>query len=379
MLVLASLARAGSSVDVEVAAPAPSDPSSWLFEGPEIPEFALDLDPVAFDSLLAAPETWVEAGFTWQGVRYAPVGLRVKGENSFQPITDRPALKVQFDQYADFRFLGLDRLTLNNMVSDPTMMHERVSYWAYRELGIPASRSWYARLTVNGEDYGLYALLEDMDPDMLARWRPAPLATLYEMVDADFDATYLDAFELEFGVDDRAPLAAVADGIALGGIAGYAAIDAVLDWDEVIDYFAISAVVGQNDAYPYRYPGDDCHWYLDPVAGLQIFPHGLDEAFNPYGPPPTMMEMSGALPWFCLGYAPCVEDVEARIWERYDDTVAIGLYDQALATRDAILAAVALDRNRGTPASEVYAAQLVMLAYIADREAAIVDQVGPRP
>ncbi|MBA2321922.1 MAG: hypothetical protein H0V89_12300, partial [Deltaproteobacteria bacterium] len=93
-LALGALAAPGAPVTREALPAAPTDPSAWIFEGPEIPEFAIDVDAVAFESLMDAPETWVPAAFTWKGVRYEPVGLRVKGENSFQPVTDKPSLKV---------------------------------------------------------------------------------------------------------------------------------------------------------------------------------------------------------------------------------------------------------------------------------------------
>jgi spore coat protein CotH len=366
------------AVRVEVVPPAPADPSALIFDADEIAEIALDIDPAYMVSLLEAPETWVPGAFRWKGVRYEPVGIRIKGENSFQPITDKPSLKIQFDQYADLRFLGLDRVTLDNMTSDATMMHEHVAYWAYRTLGVPAVRSWYARLTLNGIDYGLYVLDEDVDATMAERWYPTPLGTMYEMVDADFDATYEPAFELEFGIDDRAPLGAVTAALALGGDDAWLALGEVVDLDAVITYFAVSAVIAQNDAYPYRYPGDDCHWYLDPGGLLAILPHGTDETFNASGYP-GMLEMSGQLPWFCTSYAPCRDAVVARIWEVQDELAAAGLYDEALRTRDAVLPSVWLDPRKLVPTPDVYAAQLDMLAFIAGREADIAVQAGPRP
>jgi spore coat protein CotH len=63
------------------------------------------------------------------------------------------------------RFFGLDRLTLNNMVQDPTMVHEALGYQVYEAAGVRVPRTGYVRLTVNGQPYGLYLNLE-------ARQRP---------------------------------------------------------------------------------------------------------------------------------------------------------------------------------------------------------------
>jgi hypothetical protein len=147
----------------------------------------------------------------------------------------------------------------------------------------------------------------------------------------------------------------------------------------VLDYFAISAIIAQNDAYPYRYPGDDCHWYLDPSTGLlQVLPHGLDESFNTGGWP-GILDMSGQIPWFCLGNATCDAELRARIWAAHDALAAAGLYAEALAARDAILWAVALDDNDGADALTVYLDQLAMLDFVSAREADVAAQVGPRP
>ena len=68
------------------------------------------------------------------------------------------------------RFLGLKTLTLNNMVQDPSMVHELLAYEAFRAVGIPAPRTGYAFVRVNGADYGVYLNVETLDDVSLPRW-----------------------------------------------------------------------------------------------------------------------------------------------------------------------------------------------------------------
>ena len=43
------------------------------------------------------------------------------------------------------------------------MMHERLGYWLFREMGVPAPRSTHARVIVNGDYVGIFALTEELD------------------------------------------------------------------------------------------------------------------------------------------------------------------------------------------------------------------------
>jgi hypothetical protein len=86
-----------------------------LLFGDDIVVFELDVPDSSYDALVADPSTWVPADFVYQGVRYANVGLRCKGENSFLPFAQKCSLKVDFNKFADLEFMGLDELTLKSV------------------------------------------------------------------------------------------------------------------------------------------------------------------------------------------------------------------------------------------------------------------------
>ena len=78
------------------------------------------------------------------------------------------------------RLGGLEKLTFNNMTQDPSMSHEMLAYALYAEMGVPVPRATYARVTVNGEYFGIYAHLETIDRRFLARHFGSNRGALYE-------------------------------------------------------------------------------------------------------------------------------------------------------------------------------------------------------
>lgn len=100
------------------------------------------------------------------------VGIRLKGNvgGSFRDLdTGKAAFKIKCNFVSGQKCLGLKKMTLNNMVQDPSMVHETLAYAAFRAAGVPASRTGYAYVRVNGEDFGLYLNLETYDDVFLKR------------------------------------------------------------------------------------------------------------------------------------------------------------------------------------------------------------------
>ena len=112
--------------------------------------------------------TFYPADMKWNGQTVYNVGIRSRGRGSRN--AHKPGLKIDFDKYAtNQRFLGLKSLVLDNLTQDSSGVHETVSMRFYERLGIPAPREAHVRLYVRGEYIGLYALVESVDKEFLAR------------------------------------------------------------------------------------------------------------------------------------------------------------------------------------------------------------------
>ena len=102
------------------------------------------------------------------------VGIRGKGNTSLSSVSsmdsDRYSFKVEFDQYTDGgNYYGLDKLSLNNLIYDNTMMKDYLVYQMMLEFGAAAPLCSFVYLTVNGEDFGLYLAAEGVEDSFLER------------------------------------------------------------------------------------------------------------------------------------------------------------------------------------------------------------------
>jgi spore coat protein CotH len=108
------------------------------------------------------------ADFEWRGERVRNVGVRSRGLASRS--ATKLGLRVDFNRYSTGqRFLGLASLVLDNLVTDPTFVRERVSMRLFARLGQPAPREAFARVFINDSYEGIYAIVEPVDGDFLAR------------------------------------------------------------------------------------------------------------------------------------------------------------------------------------------------------------------
>ena len=105
---------------------------------------------------------------------YKNVGIRAKGNTSLSTVSqmgsDRYSFKIEFDQYDSGKtYCGLDKLCLNNLIQDNTMMKDYLTYRLMGEFGVNAPLCSYVYITVNGEDWGLYLAVEGVEDSFLQR------------------------------------------------------------------------------------------------------------------------------------------------------------------------------------------------------------------
>jgi spore coat protein CotH len=124
-----------------------------------------------------------EAELTYNNERVpGKVGVRYKGSNYTLPrcffpngdttrgnpnkTCNKISMKIKFTQYdQDRRFYGMKKINLHAMTaySEPTKMHEMLSYELFRDMGIHAPRTSYANVYVNNRLIGLFCVVEEVD------------------------------------------------------------------------------------------------------------------------------------------------------------------------------------------------------------------------
>jgi spore coat protein CotH len=221
------------------------------------------------------------------------VGVRLRGAiGSFREIWDKPKFKIEFDWHVDGRdFYGLEELALNNSVADCSYLKEAVAYEVFELAGVDRPRLSFARVTLNGADYGLYQVVESVDENFLADRRVDPNGNLYDgkyiwyggwsYTLLDFDAAVDDQFKLEEGVDvGHVDIHAVTDAVAAGQYTPqwHALTDPVVDWDQWHAVLAVEELIGHNDGYALNQ--NNYRVYFDPVDGkAEMLPWDLDNTF----------------------------------------------------------------------------------------------------
>lgn len=115
---------------------------------------------------------YVHADLEFEGRLLKDVGVRYKGNGTFMESRDslKRSLKIETDKYAKGQNLGgVKVLTLQNNVTDASLMNEVLAYRLYRDAGVPAPQTAYARVfvTVPGVHdrryFGLYSMSEAVD------------------------------------------------------------------------------------------------------------------------------------------------------------------------------------------------------------------------
>jgi spore coat protein CotH len=129
---------------------------------------SLDIDPSAWRALREnyLSNQYYAADLTVDGVALRQVGIRSRGDGSRSE--EKPGLKVEFDKYVPAQeYYGYKSLVLDNLTQDPSMLRERMAFLVFEAMGIAAPRNAHARLTVNGEYWGLFALVEPVSKPLL--------------------------------------------------------------------------------------------------------------------------------------------------------------------------------------------------------------------
>lgn len=159
-----------------------------LFDTSSILTVNILMDEADWNDMLenATAEEYYQCDVEVNGTTFYRVAIRPKGNTSLtsiasDPTTDRYSFKLEFDHYVDGQTcFGLDKLILNNNYADATNMKEALIYDMYQHLGADASLYNYAKISVNGEYWGVYLALEAVEDSFMLRNYGAQSGELYK-------------------------------------------------------------------------------------------------------------------------------------------------------------------------------------------------------
>ncbi len=247
-------------------------PASELFAPKSIPAFDFYLPEDSWASLQAhaVDEEYVPARACYNGRALGVVGLRFKGaygslidcfDAAGQNTCRKLGMKVKFDEYErEHRFLGLKRLNFQGNRYDDSYLKEKLSLELYNEMGVVAPRASWALLRVNGEEQGLFGMVEQLDARFTAdRWPQDGDGNLYKEVwPGEADPARI-ASHLETNQDeaDTSRFQAFSAAIRAAGGTTRPVFDEYMDVEQFARYMAVDDAIANFDGITTFYTGAD--------------------------------------------------------------------------------------------------------------------------
>ena len=149
-------------------------PRTGLYNESKIRRIDLTFKQTNWKTLLSQnynSKTDIPADLTYDGKVYANVGVRYKGQTSYQRVSgDKKSFNITMDFMDSTQDLdGYETLNFNNSFEDNSFMRE-MFYENYTRKYTPSLKVAYIHLYINGEDYGLYPHVQGLDGKYIKEW-----------------------------------------------------------------------------------------------------------------------------------------------------------------------------------------------------------------
>ncbi len=227
------------------------------------------------------PYTWFKADVRIQGVPIKDVGVRKRG---FFGSADenRPALNINLELFVPGRKIaGHGELKLHNNRQDPAQIRQLLAYKVFAAAKAPAPRCGLARVTVNGQNLGIYSLIEPIDEAFLDRHFSNSTGNLYEAAISDFRPGWTDTFEQKNNKDKptRKRLESIAATLQMDDDHLLPALEKLLDVDAFIRFWAVESLLNHWDGFAGNQ--NNAFVYEDANSGrLRFIAWGADATFG---------------------------------------------------------------------------------------------------
>jgi len=233
------------------------------------------------------------------GRTYRDVGVHFRGASSFMmvPAGSKRSLNLSLDfVHADQHLLGHRTLNLLNANDDPSFLHSALFSHVARQY-IAAPQVAFARVVINGENWGIYPLAEQFNKDFVksrydtpkgARWKVggSPNGRGGFSYLGDDHAAYKRAYEIKTK-DDAASWEKLIRVCRLLEQTPPEKLEAALaphlDVDTALRFLALDVVFVNGDGFWTR--ASDYSIAEDAQGRLRVIPHDMNETFSFGGGP----------------------------------------------------------------------------------------------
>lgn len=245
----------------------------------------------------------VPATLVVDGATYPNVGVHFRGMSSYGmiPAGYKRSLNVSLDLVDENQRLhGYKTLNLLNCHEDASCI-STVLYSHIARKYIPTPQANFVRVVINGEEWGIYANVQQFNKEFLAenyqstkgnRWkvRGSPGGGGGLDYHGDNIEDYRRRYEIKSKDTDKAWNSLIRICRTLAETPADempAAIEPMLDVDQLLWFLALDITLINNDGYWVR--ASDYSLYQDEEGRFHVIPHDMNEAFRPgmmgFGPP----------------------------------------------------------------------------------------------
>ncbi|HEY3741734.1 MAG TPA: CotH kinase family protein [Bryobacteraceae bacterium] len=282
------MGAAHPALDAQTGTPTSSSPTQQQFmDYDSLKHIDITIDADDWTNLLLNYEdnTYYHGTFTWHGISMT-TGIRQRGATSRSPL--KPNLDINFAHYTKTQaFLGLPFIILKANNEDASNMREWLCMNLFRQMGFPAPREVPAELTINGQHFGFYYIVEHLDETFLQRNYGESGGYLYEFeqngsyefenlgADSSLYAPLLDLKTKQDSADLQtfANLVAVINQISnpsFNDADFVSALSMYIDPKQFLSYAAAENVLGEQDGLVGGIVGMN-NFYLYQLAGTTLY------------------------------------------------------------------------------------------------------------
>ena len=254
---------------------------------------------------------------------YTNVALHLKGSaGSFRSVDDKPGLTLHFNKLVKGQtFHGLEKISLNNSVQDPTFITDKLCRELFMQAGVPVPRACHSNVSLNGRALGLYVLTEGWNKQFLKRHFKNTKGNFY---DGGFVKDISPALVASSGEhpEDHSDLKALMAAARERNLTNrLARLEKVLDLNRFITMLALDALLWNWDGYSLNHNNYRVFHDLESDRFV-FFPHGMDQMFwKPEGP--IMPGMKGLVAEAVIEIPECQRRYLERVTELMGGTCRV--------------------------------------------------------
>jgi spore coat protein CotH len=261
-----------------------------------------------------AKEEYLQAALVFEGDTISPIGIRYKGSigayagcvsgtDWTKPSGYKTCVKLSMQLKINWegrveKFYDLNKLQFHSQNYDKSQLRERLGYWLFKQMGVPAPRAVHARVLINGQYSGLYGLVEEVDNRFADYFYPTGKGNVYKEVWplqsnglAQKDQTFRDALKTNEGTNtDISLMKAFSEALSNATEANRKVIiTQYMDIKSIIAYIVVDRGIRHDDGPFHWYcdnGGSSCsnhnyYWFEDQKnKKVHLIPWDLDGAFE---------------------------------------------------------------------------------------------------